>query len=101
MADSHDSTSGTGITAAITGFMPGTTFDSFSEAGTALWATLRSLPLGHVQAAAYRHMLTDAADQLEPLFEHRAEVQLTFSLSDGVRHTVTITRESPASTTRP
>ncbi|MFD8596953.1 hypothetical protein ACFV1L_18325 [Kitasatospora sp. NPDC059646] len=81
-----------GITAEITGHMPKTHFDSFSEAGASLWAVLRSLPLGHVQASAYRHLLTDAADQLGPLFQHRATVHLTFELDRGTRHTVTITR---------
>lgn len=79
------------ITASISGHMDEAPFGSFTDAGSALWAVLRTLPLGYVQAAAYRHLLVDDVSQIEPLFQHRATVQLTFELGNGARHAVTIT----------
>ena len=71
----------TACTVSIPGIMPERTYPTVAAAGQALWEELRALPMGWLQAEAYRALLTDPA-LLHDHLTSRGPQALSFTL-DG------------------
>ncbi|MFD0261601.1 hypothetical protein ACFVH7_25420 [Kitasatospora indigofera] len=75
------------------------TFVELSEALAALWESLRPLPMGAVQAEAFRHFLTrpDALDLVTESIRRDGRLSLSFRMNDRL-HAVWV---SPAGAAPP
>ncbi|MGE7435209.1 hypothetical protein [Kitasatospora sp. NPDC001175] len=67
------------------------TFERLPDALSALWGSLRLLPLGAVQADAFRYFLTrpQAADHVAEFIRRDGRIDLAFAM-DGRSHYVRI-----------
>ncbi|MFG2821696.1 hypothetical protein ACGFX4_19975 [Kitasatospora sp. NPDC048365] len=58
-------------------------FSRLDDAVSAVWNSVRALPIGHTQYAAYEVFFGDGAvDRVQDLFKRHGEVRLSFRLCD-------------------
>ncbi|WP_457031759.1 hypothetical protein [Kitasatospora sp. P5_F3] len=79
------------VTVSIEGVTEPATFKHLPDALAALWESLRALPLGAVQADAYRYFLTrpDAVERVTEFLTRDGRLDLTFALA-GRCHLVSV-----------